>query len=107
MPTIFLYGLFYTCKESKKDWITRTIKLKDVDFSKHPTDLKELLTIDNESQDVFNFQRSKSVETINKDTKALDRKAHLFWEIPAIDSKISTFMDSISSSGDARRNKGC
>ena len=107
MPTIFLYGLFYTCKESKKDWITRTIELKDVDFSKNHTDLEELLIIDNESHVVFNFQRSMNVEAINKETKVLDRKAHLFWEIPAIDSKISTFMDSISSSGDARRNKGC
>ena len=44
-----------------------------------------------------------SIEAINKETKTIDRKAHLFWEIPAIDSKISTFMDSISSSGDARR----
>ena len=44
-----------------------------------------------------------SIEAINKETKAIDRKAHMFWEIPAIDSKISTIMDSISSSRDARR----
>ena len=61
------------------------------------------MPIDNESHDVFNFQRSMSIEAINMETKALDSKAHLFFEIPAIDSKICTFMDSISSSGDARR----
>ena len=40
---------------------------------------------------------------INKETKALDRKAHLFWEIPAIDAKVCDFMESISISGDAKR----
>ena len=61
------------------------------------------MAIDADSHEVFNFQRSMSVEAINKETQAIDRKAHLFWEIPAIDAKISTFMESISSSGDAKR----
>ena len=100
---VFLYGLCYTCEESKKDWIERTIELKNVDFNKHPTNLEEFLSIEADTHDVFNFQRSMNVEVINKETKAIDRKAHLFWEIPVIDSKISTFMDSISSSRDASR----
>ena len=33
----------------------------------------------------------------------LDIKAHLFWEIPAIDAKVCDFMDSNSNSGDAKR----
>ena len=100
---VFLYDLCYTCKESKKDRMERTIELKDVDYYKHPTELEELLAIDADSHDVFNFQKSMSIEAINKETKAIDRKAHMFWEIPAIDSKISNFMDSISNSEEARR----
>ena len=37
------------------------------------------------------------------ETKLLDRKAHLFWEIPASDAKVCEFMDSLSISGDVRR----
>ena len=44
-----------------------------------------------------------SIEAINKETKAIDRKAHLFWEFPILVSKINTFMDSISKSEEARR----
>ena len=81
----------------------RTVELNDVDYYKHPTELEELLAIDADSHNVFNFQRSMSIEAINKETKAIDRQAHMFWEIPAIDSKISNFMDSISNSEEARR----
>ena len=62
------------------------------------------MAIDDESHDVFNFQRSMSINAINKETEALDRKAHLFWEIPAVDARINNFMDSISNSGDAKEN---
>ena len=31
----------------------------------------------------------------------LDRKAHLFWEMPVIDAKINELMDALSYSGDA------
>ena len=80
-----------------------TIELKDVDYYKQLKESEELLAIDADSHNVFNFQRSMSIEAINKETKAIDRKAHMFWEIPAIDSKISNFMDSISNSEEARR----
>ena len=72
-------------------------------YHRHPTTLDELLAIDADSQDCFNFQRSMCIEAINKETKAIDRNAHLFWEFPAIDSKINNFMDSISNSEEARR----
>ena len=98
-----LNGLVFTYKESKKEWLARTIELLDVDYNKHPTTLGELLAVDTESYDCFNFQRSMSIEAINKETKAIDRKAHLFWEFPTLVSKINTFMDSISKSEEARR----
>ena len=56
----------------------RTIELKDVDYFRHPTNLEELLSVDGDSYDVFNFQRSMSIDAINKETKAIDRKAHIF-----------------------------
>ena len=42
------------------------------------------------------------MEAINMKTKQLDRKAHLFWEIPAIDAKVTELMDSLSQSGNAK-----
>ena len=100
---LFLYGLCYTATEAKKQWIERTIELKDVDYSRHPTNLEELIAVDNESHDVFNFQKSMSIDAINNETRAIDRKAHMFWEIPLIDSEICKFMESISTSGNAKR----
>ena len=82
----------------------RTIELKDFDYFRHPTNLEELLSIDGDSSVIFNFQRSMNIEAINKKTKPIDRKAHLFWEIPVIDSKIVTFMESISTSGMLEEN---
>ena len=52
---------------------------------------------------VFNFQISLSIEAINNETKALDRKAHLFWKFPDIVKRICEFVDYISISGNARR----
>jgi len=42
-----------------------------------------------------------SVNAINKETQSIDRKAHLFWEIPTIDAKINELMSTLSSSGKA------
>ena len=77
--------------------------MKKVDYLSHPTNLEELIAVDSESHDVFNFQRSMSIDAINNETRAIDRKAHMFWEIPLIDSKICKFMESISTSGNAKR----
>ena len=52
--------------QKKKDWMTKTIEIKDVGYYKHPTDLEELLAIDNKSHNVFNYQRSMSIDAINK-----------------------------------------
>ena len=32
----------------------------------------------------------------------MDKKAHLFWEIPVIDEKVNELMQSLSFSGDAK-----
>ena len=81
MPERYFYMVYATHAESKKDWMESTIELKDVDYFRHPTKLEELLSIDGDSYDIFNFQRSMNIEAINKETKAIDRKAHMFWEI--------------------------
>ena len=65
--------------------------------------MDELWSVDANSHDVFNFQRSLNIEAINMETKLLYRKAHLFWEIHAIDAKVCEFMDSLSNSGDAKQ----
>ena len=75
---VSLFGLCYTCQESKKEWITRTIDLEYIDVQRHPTSLEELLAADANSYDVFNFQISLNIDAINEETKALDRKAYVF-----------------------------
>ena len=49
----------------------------------------------------FYFQQSLSINVINKETQSIDRKAHLFWEIPTIDTKINELMSTLSNSGKA------
>ena len=61
--------------------------------------MEELFDIHANKNEIFYFQRSLSIGDINNETKALDRKAHLFWEIPAIDKRVCEFMDSILISG--------
>ena len=66
--------------------------------------MEELLAIDAAyTHDVFKFQRSPNIEAINMETKLLDRKTHLFWEIPVIDAKINKLMCSLSYNGDAKK----
>ena len=85
----FLYGLFYSCKESKKEWTIRNSELDVIGYVRHPTTLEEFLAVDSNSYAEFDFQRSINIEAINMDTNQLDRKAHLFWKIPAIDAKVT------------------
>ena len=73
---VFLCGLFYSCKESKKEWIIRNSELDVIDHVRHPTTLEELLGVDANSYAEFNFQRSLNIEAINMETKQLDKKAH-------------------------------
>ena len=53
---IYMFGL-YSCKESKKEWIMRTSDIECIDYYRHPKTMEELLAIDTNSHDVFNFQR--------------------------------------------------
>ena len=65
--------------------------------------MEELLAIDPKSQNIFNFQQPLNIEAINMETRLLNTKAHLFWEIPVIDAKVNGLMDSLLYSGDAKK----
>ena len=54
---LYLFGLAYTGRESKKIWTTRTIELEGIDFQRHPHDLETLLNFDTNTV-IFNFQKS-------------------------------------------------
>ena len=97
---LFLFGLAYTGRESKKIWSNRTIELEGIDFMKHPQDLETLLTFD-PKREVFYFQQSLNIDAINNETLCIDRKAHLFWEIATIDAKVKELMSILSHSGQA------
>ena len=97
---LYLYGLAYTGKESKKNWISRTIELVGIEFQRHPDSLDNLLDFDKDAS-TFYFQQSLSINAINKETQSIDRKAHLFWEIPTINAKINELMNTLSNSGKA------
>ena len=102
VKNIYLYGIWCTCNESKREWITRTIELEGIDFVRHPKNIEELLSLDANTNGFFNFQRAMNIDAINKETKCVDRKAHLFWEIPVIDEKVNELMQSLSFSGSAK-----
>ena len=98
MDHIYLFGLAYTEKDSKKIWTTRTIELDGIEFRRRPNNLEALLKI-NINDEPFNFQKSLNIDAINNETKCIDRKAHLFWENPVIDAKINDLMSTLSNSG--------
>jgi len=95
---MYLIGLAYIGCDSKKIWTSRTIELVGIESKKHPKD--SLLEFDKNAS-AFYFQQSLSIDTINKETKSIDRKAHLFWEIPVIDAKINALMSTLSNNGKA------
>ena len=97
---LYLFGLAYTGRESQKIWNTRTLELEGIDFQKHPQDLEALLNFDTKAE-IFNFQKSLNIDAINNETLCIDRKAHLFWEITAIDAKVKELMSILSHSGKA------
>jgi len=76
----------------QKGWTSRTIDLENIDYHRHPKTLEELFDIDADKNEVFNFQRALSIEAINNETKALDRKAHMFWEFSDVEQQICDFM---------------
>ena len=73
---LYLFGLAYTGRESKKIWTTRTIELEGIDFQKHPRSLENLLNFDAKAE-IFYFEKSLSIDAINNETLCIDRKAHL------------------------------
>ena len=100
---VWLSGLVWSYTDSKKAWTSRTMDLEDVDFQRHPKTLDRLFETDSETFEVFDFQRSLSIEAINNETLAIDRKAHMFWEFPEVEKQICEFIESISTSGGVRR----
>ena len=96
-------GLFYLCKESKKEWIIKTSDLECIDYVRHPKTMGELLSVDTSNYALFDFQRSLNIEALKMETRQLERKAHVFWEIPAIHAKVTELMDSLSYSGNAKQ----
>jgi len=97
---IYLFGLAYTNKDSKKIWTTRTVELEGIEYKKHPNSLEALLMIDVHSEP-FNFQKSMNADAMNNEIKCIDRKAHMFWENPVIDAKINDLMETLTKSGKA------
>ena len=91
---IYLFGLAFTEKDSKKIWTTRTIELEGIEFQRHPTDLDSLLRFDTTAE-AFYFEKSLNIDTINIETLSIDRKTHLLWEIPVIDAKIKKLMSAV------------
>ena len=85
---LYLFGLAYTGRESKKIWTTRTIELEGIDFQKHPQSLEDLLNFGTRAE-IFCFEKSLNIDAINNEILCNDRKVHLFWEIPNIDAKTS------------------
>ena len=51
--------------------------------------------------EAFYFEKSLNIDAINNETQCIDRKAHLFWEIPVIDAKINELMSKFSDSSKA------
>ena len=74
--------------------------MNGIKFKRHPNNIDALLELDI-NVEPFNFQRSLYTDTINNETKCIDRKAHLFWENPVIDAKMNYLMNTLSNSGKA------
>ena len=97
---MYLFGLAYTGKDSKKQWTSRTIALEGIEYQRHPDKMEALLNIDINAKP-FYFQQALNIDAINNETKVIDHKAHLFWEIPVIDAKINDLMNTLSNTGKA------
>ena len=74
--------------------------MEGIDFQKHPQSSEDFLNFDTKAE-IFYFEKSLNIDAINNKTLCIDRKAHLFWEIPNIDAKIKELMSILSHSGKA------
>ena len=63
---IYLFGLAYTGRDSKKIWTTRTVDLVGIDYWRHPDNLEVLLKIDIKAEP-FNFQKSMDFDAMNNE----------------------------------------
>ena len=77
---MYLFGLAYTRRDSQKIWTSRTIELIGIEFQRNPNNVDSLLEFDKNAEALY-FQKSLNVNAINTETRSIDRKAHLFWEI--------------------------
>jgi hypothetical protein len=84
------------CKESKRDWKTQTINLESIDFSRHPKNLGEILSVDASITSFFNFHGALNVDGSNKETKRFGQESTFVLEIPVIDEKVNEMMKSLS-----------
>ena len=64
---IYLFGLAYTERDSKKMWATRTIEVEGIEFQRHPKDLDSLLKFDANAE-AFYFKKSLNIDAINNET---------------------------------------
>ena len=80
---VYLFGLFIQAKNPKKNG-----SFGQVIWSASTT------------LDIPKLWRNYSLSMLQK--KKMDRKAHLFWEIPVIDAKVNELMDALSFSGKAK-----
>ena len=71
---IYLFGLAYTNRDSKKIWTTRTVDLVGIDYRRHPDNLEALLKNDIKAEP-FNFQKSMDFDAMNNEIKCIDRKS--------------------------------
>ena len=63
---IYIFGIYFTCEEFKKDLITRTVDLEDRHFVRHPKTVEELLSTDSNVHGLINFQRAIIFALIEK-----------------------------------------
>ena len=95
----FVWTRIY-CERFQKDLDFENNCIRRYRIPKTPDNIEALLNIDINSAP-FYFQQALNIDAINNETKCIDRKAHLFWEIPEIDAKIDELMTKLSYSGKA------
>ena len=64
---MYLFGLAYTVRDSKKNWTTRTIELEGIEFQRHPKNIDSLLEFDTNAE-AFYFQKSLNIDANNNET---------------------------------------
>ena len=55
-------------------WISRTIDLESINYTRYPKRMEDLLTFDSSMQSYFNFQMALNIEAINNETSSIHIK---------------------------------